>query len=577
MLQNVRHQLVSMLSDTERLALLAADESISLLAFRKQLKKILREKQRTFFTKRILHTVFKAWRKDLMLANWLNGRRKRDAFTDWLVAIKSIQATRLFTSTSHAFFCKSTALKAFRKMRRNARVMKKIKRCYTSEVEKNISAGMGHIRLLMTSLVIRKAFEEWIIISSYENRLMEAQRWHNKRVQRIVIRHLYLTTMSAIKARKASRLASIQQEYVIQPSGLINSNPELPESMMIKKEKMKQHEEARQRQATLQKAIDANILQNQREQRLQRETARRTQREEEFNLAWSRKKTDAEYACKERMKGWALTTDFKEQSLKRQKVMLRCFTITHASTLDTAREEAIASRSVISASIFDAKLAQVGICWDEIEERLEKISPPISAIKFQSLLVSCGIPLSGSELEELFRSFVEYHDPAKSKDTSIELGKLKELLRLADLYVGKEGTRWKMYVNPIHRQLQIHNVFTGEKFIEKDIKKIDIRQLRSLIRGVWSPLSERCVSDNMQDEEMYQVRRAQHKERSNAHKDMIEHHAANSIQSLYCRYREKKMMKKQLWMLERRNLFQRRAKVAAAVLKLQRRFRKSRM
>ena len=581
-LQNFRHQLVSMLSDTERLALLAADESISLLAFRKQLNKILREKQRTFFTKRILNTVFKAWRKDLMLANRLSGRRNRDAFTDWLVAIKSIQATRLFTSTSHAFFCKSTALKAFRKLRRNARVMKKIKRCYTSEVEKNISAGLGHVRLLLTSLVIRKAFEQWKTISSYENRLTEAQRWHNKRVQRIVIRHLYLFTMSAIKARKASRMASIQQEYVIQQihdnrsAGLINSNPELPESMMIKKEKMKQREEARQRQATLQKAIDANILQNQRAQRTQRETARRTHREEEFNLVWSRKKVDAENACKERMKGWVLTTDFREQSLKRQKEMQRCFTITHASTLDTAREEAIASRSVISASIFDAKLAQVGICWDEIEERLEKISSPISAIQFQSLLVSCGIPLSGSELEELFRSFVEYHDPAKSKDTSIELGKLKELLRLADLYVGKEGTRWKMYVNPIHRQLQLHNVFTGEKFIEKDIKKIDIRQLKSLIRGVRSPLLERCVSDNMQDKEMYQVRRAHYKERRSAHKIMIEHHAANCIQTLYCRYREKQMMKKQLWMLDRRNLFQRRAKVAAAVLKLQRRFRQNR-
>jgi len=581
-LQNFRHQLVSMLSDTERLALLAADEAASLLAFRKQLNKILREKQRKFFTKRILHTVFKAWRKDLMLAKRLNGRRKRDAFTDWLVAIKSIQATRIFTSTSHAFFCKSTALKAFRKMRMNARVMKKIKRCYTSEDEKNISAGLGHVRLLMTSLVIRNAFQQWKTISSYENRLTEAQRWHNKRVQRIIIRHLYLTTMSAIKARKASRMASIQQEYVIQQihdnrsASLINSNPELPVSMTIKKERMKQHEEARQRQATLQKAIDANILQNQREQRLQRETARRTQREEEFNIAWSRKKTDAENACKERMKGWVLTTDFKEQSLKRQKEIYRCFTITHASTLDTAREEAIASRSAISASIFDAKLAQVGICWDEIEERLDNVSSPISAIQFQSSLVSCGIPLSGSELEELFRSFVEYHDPAKSKDTSIELGKLKELLRLADLYVGKEGTRWKMYVNPIHRQLQLHNVFTGEKFIEKDIKKMDIRQLKSLIRGVWSPLLERCVSDNMQDKEMCQVRRAHYKERRNAHKDMIEHHAANCIQTLYCRYREKQMMKKQLWMLDRRNLFQRRAKVAAAVLKLQRRFRKSR-
>jgi hypothetical protein len=580
--QNFRHQLVSMLSDTDRLTLLAADEDASLLAFRKQLNKILREKQRTFVTKRILHSVFSAWRKDLMLAKRLTDRRKREAFSDWLVAIKSIQATRIFTSTSHAFFCKSIALKAFRKLRRNARAMKKIKRCYTSEDEKNIHAGLGYIRLLLKSLLVRNAFEQWKTISSFENRLAEAQRWHARRVQRIVIRHLYLFTMSAIKARKTSRMASIQQEFVLRQinvngsSGLNNNDPELPVSMMIKRERMKQHEEARQRQVTLQKAIDANILQNQREQRSLQETARRTHREEEFDLVWSRKKTEAENACKERMKGWVLTADFKEQSLKRQKEIQRYFSITHASTLDKVREEAIASPAVISASILDAKLAQVGICWDEIEERLDNASSPISAIQFQSSLVSCGIPLSGSEFAELFRSLVEYHDPVKSKDTSIELGKLKELLRLADLYLGKEGTRWKMYVNPIHRQLQLHNVFTGEKFIEKDIKKMDIRQLKSLIRGVWSPLLERCVNDNMQDEKIFQVRKAHNKERCNAHKAMIEHHAANCIQSLYHRFREKKLMKKQLWILDRRNLFQRRTKVTAAVLKLQRRFRQSR-
>jgi hypothetical protein len=576
--QNFRHQLVSMLSDTDRLALLAADEDASLLAFRKQLNKILREKQKTFFTKRILHSVFSAWRKDLLLSKRLKGIRKREAFTDWLVAIKSIQATRLFTSTSHAFFCKSTALKAFRKLRRNARAMKKIKRCYTSEDEKNIHAGLGYIRLLLKSLLVRNAFEQWKTISSFENRLAEAQRWHARRVQRIVIRHFYLFTMSAIKTRKASRMASIQQEFVLQQINVNGSSgvTKLPASMMIKREKMKQHEEARQRQATLQKSIDANILQNQRAQRIQRETARRTHLEEEFSIAWSRKKVEAENACKERMKGWVLTTDFKEQSLKRQKEIHRCFSITHASTLDKVREEAIASPAVIRASILDAKLAQVGICWDEIEERLDNASSPISSKQFQSSLVSCGLLLSGSELEELFRSLVEYHDPAKSKDTSIELGKLKELQRLADLYLGKEGTRWKMYVNPIHRQLQLHNVFTGEKFIEKDIKKMDIRQLKSLIRGVWSPLLERCVNDNMQDEEIFQVRKAHYKERRNAHKAMIEFHAANCIQSLYRRNREKQLMKKQLWILDRRNLFQRRTKVVAAVLKLQRRFRQSR-
>jgi hypothetical protein len=69
----------------------------------------------------------------------------------------------------------------------------------------------------------------------------------------------------------------------------------------------------------------------------------------------------------------------------------------------------------------------------------ENTSSPISLTQFQSSLVSCGIPLSGSEFDELFRCLVEYHDPAKSKDTSIELRKVKEFLRLADLYIGKDG------------------------------------------------------------------------------------------------------------------------------------------
>ena len=79
---------------------------------------------------------------------------------------------------------------------------------------------------------------------------------------------------------------------------------------------MKPHEEARQSQATLQQAIDANILQNQWDQRAQPETACRTHFEEEFSLSWSRKKVEAENACCEQMKGWVVTSDFKEQEFE---------------------------------------------------------------------------------------------------------------------------------------------------------------------------------------------------------------------------------------------------------------------
>ena len=147
---------------------------------------------------------------------------------------------------------------------------------------------------------------------------------------------------------------------------------------------------------------------------------------------------------------------------------------------------------------------------------------------------------------------------AKSTDVSIELDDLQVLRRLTDTYIGQEGTRWKMYVSPVHQQQLIHNIVTDKTIFEKDIKKKDIRQM---------------VSENIQDCELLKVRRKHSEDRRSAHRAMVELHTARSIQSMYFQWRGRQIIKERRWILERRNLFQMRAKQAGAALLIQRRFR----
>ena len=531
-------------------------------AFHLQSNKIIRSRQRTFFTRILLHKSFTAWRMDLSIATHLKRNKKKEAFEAWVIATKRAKMSRLFTNMSNVGYCKSQGRRALRKLSKHMRIMKKIKSCYTSDDEKDICAGMGHLRIWMKKLSVRLAFSRWMILHQQSMRLNVAHKWHKRRVQRRVFRLFNAAAMNGVKARIDSRRATIQQKLVVKHiddrvSSLKTSTSNVPDMLQAKKERVRQFDEARLRQVKLQKAIDANILLQQREQRKQKVAALRTQREDQFQSTWAAMKVEAESACVERMKHLVSTSEFKDESQKRQKEVSRYFSIQHS---DKEREKAIASLYVINTSILDAKLAQAGSCFDELFFILGKMKSPINMVPFQSALVACGLIMTGSKFEELFHGITKY-DQAISKDSSIGINELQGLRFLADKYVGHEGTRWKLYVSSIHQQQQLHNVFTNEKIIEKDIGKKHIRQM---------------VSENMQDIEMLKARRIYFEARRDAHKMMLEHHAANSIQSLYHRFRGKQIRKKQQWILERRKLFRLRAKQAAAAVLIQRRYRQVR-
>ena len=528
-------------------------------AFHLQTNKIITLRQRTFFTRKLLHKAFTAWRMDLSLAKHSNRSKKKRAFEAWAIAAKRTKMSRLFTNMSNVGFCKSQGRRALRKLSKHMKIMKKIKSCYTSDDEKDICAGMGHLRIWRKKLSLRLAFSRWMFLHQQWMCLNLAQKWHESRVQRRVFRHFNAAAMNGIKARIDSRRATIQQKLVVKhiDDRVSSSTSNI---YATKKERVRQFDEARNRQMNLQNAIDANILIQQREQRKQKVATLRAQHEEQFQSTWAAKKVEAESACVERMEHWMSTSEFKDQSQKRQKEVDRYFSIKHASTSVKEREKAVASLSVINTSILDAKLTRVGSCFDELFFILGKMTSPINAVPFQSALVACGLIMTGSEFEELFHGITK-SDQAMYKDNSIEIHELQGLRFLADKYVGQEGTRWKLYVSLIHQQQQLHNVFTNEKIIEKDIGKKHIRIV---------------VSENMQDIEMLKARRIYFEARRDAHKKMLEHHAATSIQSLYHRLRGGKSRKKQQWILERRKLFRLRAKQAAAAVLIQRRYRQVR-
>ena len=253
---------------------------------------------------------------------------------------------------------------------------------------------------------------------------------------------------------------------------------------------------------------------------------------------------------------------FKNQRQKKVKQIQRLLSIQHASTLDKDRESAITSPAIINYAILDVRLAQSRIVPDELFLSLEQMkSSPIHAIPFQAALVSCGLSLDANEFVKMFHAMAQYKQPEPTKELSLMLDDLREIRQLSNTYIGEEGTRWKMYVCPVHQQQNLHNIITDEKIFEKDIKKKHIK---------------RMISENMQDRELLKVRRKIFSDKCNAYRVMVEYHAANSIQSMYHKWSGRQSIKKQLWAVERRKLFQLRARQAHAVLLIQRKFRSRR-
>ena len=434
--------------------------------------------------------------------------------------------------------------------------MQKIKRCYTSETEKRLRAAMGHIRLFKRKHWVRKALALWVKSCAMGQNKDLAVRWNETIILRRVFRVLQHYTKSEIKHRLAARQASMQQTVLLKQikdmqllASRGNTGEEKPKSSIIaKQERARQYEDARKRKDKLQIEMGIDILLLQRSRRRLRVHDERQQRHEKFGSKWARKKAEAESECMEKNKAWILSSDFKNLSQKKQREVRRILSIKQASTQDTERESSITSLAVIKYSLLEAKMAQAGIIPDELFRKLENTSSPINWVPFQSALVSCG--LEPSEFSEIFQAISQFKQ-ASSVEASLKLEDLQIIRHLANKYVGQDGARWKLYVSPIHQQQLIYNTDTDKQIFEKHIKKKHIRQM---------------VNENLQDHELFKVRRKHFGERLKAHRAMVEYYAAKSIQMLYFKLRGRKFLRKQGWVSERRTQFRLRCRQAAAVL-----------
>jgi len=509
--------------------------------------------------------VFIAWRLELDLAKRARMLQKRAAFEAWLLATKRIRLGRVFTNVSHVNYCKSRGRVSLRKLMKYARNSKKIKRCYTSEEEKDIRSGLGHVRIWLKKTTMRRALLSWVAFKDLEAKGEWGAKWYKNKLLRRAFRQYHAYCQTQMKIRKNARESSIQQSKILEhiedmktSTVSLKKDKIVPATLVPKLERARQYEEARQRQVEHQKQVDVTILAQQRSQRRERVVSDQKQREHEFQTIWSANKLIAETMTLESNKRLVLTSDFKHQCDKEVKQIQRYLSIQGASVSNVERESAITSSSAISYSILDAHLAHAGLIPEEFLHRLGQLSSPIRAVPFQAALISCGLVLDAVEFQDIFKGLVQH---TTTPHDAIELADLQELRCVSNKYIGKEGSRWKMYVCPNHKQQKLHNIVTGETFLQKNIKRKLIRQ---------------AVSENIQDHELLKARRKCYYDKNQAHTEMLEHYAAKSIQSMYYKFRGRQTIKKQQWILNRRKLFRMRAKQAMAVLLIQRRFRASR-
>ena len=134
-----------------------------------------------------------AWRLELDLAKRSRMLQKRAAFEAWLLATKRIRLARVFTNVSLVNYCKSRGRNALRKLIKNARNAKKIKRCYTSEEEKDIRAGLGHVRMWLKKTSMRRALLSWVAFKDLETKGQWGAQWYKTKLLRHAFRqyHVY--------------------------------------------------------------------------------------------------------------------------------------------------------------------------------------------------------------------------------------------------------------------------------------------------------------------------------------------------------------------------------------------------
>ena len=376
---------------------------------------MLGEEQRILYQTKNLRRTFAAWRMVLTITLRAKHWIKKHAFLGWLSESKRVRLSRLSTVCFCLSNTKPLGQLALRKLIQHKNNMKKIKRCYASDSDKTVGAGAGHLRVWLKRTSLRGAFMIWLQFSVMHRNFEAAQRFHETVLRRRVVRLFKSYAMNEIEHRNAVRIATYQQSialpHIVDDDSALTSRTESSiagTKLLSKREKERRHEEAKQRQRQIQTELDSNILLHQRDQRRQRVAELRMQRELGFQAIWDASKKEAEAACDERNMTWVLSTEFKNQSQKMQKEMQRLLSIKFASTTDTDREKAMASRAVTSYSILDAKLAHVaGALLDDLFIRLGPTTSPIKSDSFQSALVTCGLNLDRTEYEELFRSMAE--------------------------------------------------------------------------------------------------------------------------------------------------------------------------
>jgi len=522
-MDHFRLQLVNQMPSAEKLELLCALENESLGAF-VITSKAIGVKRIHAFRMRLLLRCFDGWRMEVELSHRLTKRRKKTALSAWKKEAQRLKTAKMLEEVSLISFCKALIRRNFIKWRRLVRVKNRVQKiCMSEDIDKEVRAASGHLRIFAKKLNRRVAYSTWLSFALMERRCEDAKHWHERKKVKLSFKALLRHSNLEIQQRKYIREASIIQQRALQQ--LQQQSLEHERNCNRKRPKWTSKQASINGQAKSQtrklNQNDIGILAIQRELRRKRVEHTKREMEKALNSKWLAKQSEFEASGKRRIEAWTTTADYKLVFQDQEKKYKRIL----SDAIDEDTENALTSDEVISYSILDGLMADALV---DPEFLFKSLPDPFDMVALEMALkeVNCNTTL----VERLF-------DGIAGQSKAMTKERLRELQRLSHQYVGAEGSLWKIYVCSVSRRIQLHNISSGQT-----ITAIKTKHIRQVVR------------ENLISCEMLKVRRTFLEMKQQAHRSMLEQHAVRTIQFMFRQWKGRQSRKRNMWTVDRLRL-----------------------
>ncbi|CAM9408593.1 unnamed protein product, partial [Choristocarpus tenellus] len=495
-LKAFQEQIWQCLSEKQRLGILDATEDARLIQAGYGVMSMKYRRASRWHTLVVYRWIVKAWIMYLRAGRQANAQRKRMldkvqriALLKWHMCAGCSHIRRRHSAQARCLRRRITQRRYFYRILKMVTEAKRVRSLTwrTSKKGKLVCAGMGIIRAVFRKKCLRLALHAWCEIASLMTAWDFAVNLSKERlcgrifsamrdlVQVIVTRRRLEDTAEKRAADFAAAVQQAEEEgRMLKDAVAANEKrqraaqkaKQMADRGLANKLEMKEKQEQAAQREKL-------ILDHQRQARRQRVYEEGIKLEKEFNEVWEKKLPERVDADMKEVAEWITSKD-PEAKFKLEKELQvlkrKYYAPPLPETIDLERALRDPANAVFAHMAH--KLYEKNLTLHEFFNQYDKEGDGYLAHEeFKGMVASLNINMTGEQVRSVIRSI------DLDGGGFIDFPELEMAVKRHEEVCGAAGSAWKMYVNPVHAIMTLHNIKTNEeiwdyKATDKDLLRV---------------------------------------------------------------------------------------------------------